>query len=49
MWPFSSRIALPDSFMHDYGSQESLMRSHGISVEQIAATVTKILTDGVPA
>ena len=43
------RIALPDSFMHDYGSQESLMRSHGISAEQIAATVIKILADGVPA
>ena len=47
--PPMRRIALPDSFMHDYGSQESLMRSHGIDAEQVAAKVARILTDGVTA
>ncbi len=29
------RVALPDAFMHDYGTQESLLKDNGVSVEAV--------------
>jgi transketolase len=40
------RLSLPDRFMHNYGSQESLLKKHGLAPETIADA---ILRAAVPA
>lgn len=37
------RLALPDSFHHDYGSQESMMRRYGLTAEGAAAAARSLL------
>jgi transketolase len=43
--PAILRIALPDTFPEDYGSQDSLMEFYGLQPEQIAGTVRDSLTN----
>jgi transketolase len=37
------RIGIPDAFLHEYGSQESLMARCGITAESIGAAVRRLL------
>jgi transketolase len=37
------RLALPDEFTHDYGSQDSLLESYGLQGPQIAASIASAL------
>lgn len=37
------RLALPDQFSHNYGSQDELLKKAGLQPEEIAKTVTKTL------
>jgi transketolase len=37
------RLGIPDVFPHQYGRQEDLMRTYGLTAENVAATVTELL------
>jgi transketolase len=39
--PAMLRLSLPDRFMHNYGSQDSLLRKHGLAPNAIAAAITR--------
>jgi transketolase len=41
------RLSLPDRFMHNYGSQESLMKKLGLAPNSIAAAIERAI--GTPA
>lgn len=41
------RLGLPDSFVADYGSQDSLLEQYGLQGPQIAAAVTETLAGGM--
>ena len=43
--PSIKRIGLPDSFTHNYGSQDDLMELYGLQPPQIAATVREALRE----
>lgn len=43
--PPLKRIGLPDSFTHNYGSQDDLMQLYGLQPPQIAATVRDVLRE----
>ena len=43
--PPIKRIGLPDSFTHNYGSQDDLMELYGLQPPQIAATVREALKE----
>jgi transketolase len=45
--PAMLRLSLPDRFMHNYGSQDSLMKKHGLSPNSIAAAIERAI--GAPA
>jgi transketolase len=35
------RLSLPDAFMHNYGSQDSLMKKHDLAPSGIAASIQR--------
>jgi transketolase len=37
------RLSLPDRFMHNYGSQDSLLKKHGLSASAIATSIERAL------
>ena len=37
------RLSLPDSFMHNYGSQDSLLKKHGLAPNAIAAAIERAI------
>ena len=37
------RLGLPDKFTHNYGSQDGLLKHHGLTADGIAAAVTRFL------
>ena len=39
------RIGIPDVFPDRYGSQAGLMKHYGLSAEEVAATITRLLAD----
>jgi transketolase len=41
------RLSLPDRFMHNYGSQDSLLKKHGLAPNAIAAAIARAI--GAPA
>jgi transketolase len=41
--PAMLRLSLPDRFMHNYGSQDSLLKKHGLSANAIAASIEHAL------
>jgi transketolase len=45
--PAMLRLSLPDRFMHNYGSQDSLMKKHGLAPNSIAAAIERAI--GAPA
>jgi transketolase len=48
--PAMLRLSLPDAFMHNYGSQDSLMKKHDLAPPGIAAAIERaIAAPGVPS
>jgi transketolase len=47
--PLIKRLGLPDSFTHNYGSQDDLMQLYGLQPPQIAASVHDALRELAPA
>lgn len=47
--PLIKRVGLPDSFTHNYGSQDDLMELYGLQPPQIAAAVRDVLRELAPA
>jgi transketolase len=41
--PAMLRLSLPDSFMHNYGSQDSLLKKHGLAPNAIAAAIERAI------
>ncbi|WP_291842037.1 transketolase C-terminal domain-containing protein [Bradyrhizobium sp.] len=41
--PAMLRLSLPDRFMHNYGSQDSLLKKHGLAPNSIAAAIERSL------
>ena len=41
--PAMLRLSLPDRFMHNYGSQDSLLKKHGLSAGAIATSIERAL------
>jgi transketolase len=41
--PAMLRLSLPDRFMHNYGSQDSLLKKHGLSANAIATSIEHTL------
>jgi transketolase len=39
-------LSLPDRFMHNYGSQDSLLKKHGLAPDAIAEAIVRAI--GVP-
>ena len=39
--PAMLRLSLPDRFMHNYGSQDSLLKKHGLAPNSIAAAIER--------
>jgi len=39
--PAMLRLSLPDRFMHNYGSQDSLLKMHGLAPNAIAAAIER--------
>jgi transketolase len=42
-FPAMLRLSLPDRFMHNYGSQDSLLKKHGLSAGAIATSIEHAL------
>jgi transketolase len=42
--PAMLRLSLPDRFMHNYGSQDSLLKKHGLAPPAIAAAIARAAT-----
>jgi transketolase len=42
--PAMLRLSLPDRFMHNYGSQDSLLKKHGLSADAIATSIARALS-----
>jgi transketolase len=48
--PAMLRLSLPDCFMHNYGSQDSLLKKHGLAPNAIAAAIERaIAAPAVPS
>jgi transketolase len=48
--PAMLRLSLPDAFMHNYGSQDSLMKKHDLAPASIAAAIRRaVAAPGVPS
>ena len=48
--PAMLRLSLPDRFMHNYGSQDSLLKKHGLAPDAIAAAIARaVATWHVPS
>ena len=41
--PVLLRLSLPDRFMHNYGSQDSLLKKHGLAPNAIATSIEHAL------
>ena len=41
--PAMLRLSLPDRFMHNYGSQDSLLKKHGLAPSAIATSIEHAL------
>ena len=42
-FPAMLRLSLPDRFMHNYGSQDSLLKKHGLAPSAIATSIAHAL------
>jgi transketolase len=48
--PAMLRLSLPDRFMHNYGSQDSLLKKHGLAPDAIAAAIANaVATPRLPS